>query len=168
MDTHRHAVNNFRDQQRVQRDVVYLGWPIAPSYMSSNTRGGGELRSLRQLVQLSVHRSPNKLWRSTSIFNLWTDGITCRLFSHASSFFADSGNCAGILEQSMGAKKNRVGIALSYRPAGYLGWRNRLFGIERFLTPWRLKIPSLVESCRNLGKMFAYLSKRKYTHQLPE
>ncbi len=25
----------------LQRDVVYLGWPIAPSYMSSNARGGG-------------------------------------------------------------------------------------------------------------------------------
>jgi hypothetical protein len=30
---------------------------------------------------------------------------------------------AGILEESMGAR-NRVGIRLSYQPAGYIGWRN--------------------------------------------
>ncbi len=30
----------------LQRDVVYLGWPIAPSYMSSNAEGGRELRGL--------------------------------------------------------------------------------------------------------------------------
>ncbi len=37
----------------LQRDVVYLGWPIAPSYMSPNAGGGGgELRGLSQLVQL--------------------------------------------------------------------------------------------------------------------
>ncbi len=56
--------------QRSQRDVDYLGWPIAPSYMSPNAgRGGGGLRGL-SWVQLCT-RSPNKLWRSNSIFNLW-------------------------------------------------------------------------------------------------
>jgi hypothetical protein len=30
---------------------------------------------------------------------------------------------AGILEQSMGAR-NRVGIGLSYRPPGYIGWNS--------------------------------------------
>ncbi len=40
-----------------ERDVVHLGWPLAPSYMS-------------QWVQLCTW-SPNKLWRSNSIFNLW-------------------------------------------------------------------------------------------------
>ncbi len=34
------------------RDVVYLGWPIAPSYASPNAGGGGELRGLSQWVQL--------------------------------------------------------------------------------------------------------------------
>jgi hypothetical protein len=32
----------------LQRDVVYLGWPIAPSYMTLNARGEGELRGLSQ------------------------------------------------------------------------------------------------------------------------
>ncbi len=31
-----------------QRDVVHLGWPLAPSYMSPNAGGGVELRGLRQ------------------------------------------------------------------------------------------------------------------------
>ncbi len=34
----------------LQREVVYLGWPIAHSYMSTNA-GGGELRGLSQWVQ---------------------------------------------------------------------------------------------------------------------
>jgi hypothetical protein len=37
-----------------QRDVVYLGWPIAHSYMNPNTGGGGELRGLSQWVLYSV------------------------------------------------------------------------------------------------------------------
>ncbi len=35
----------------LQRDAVYLGWPIAPSYMSPSARGGGGLRTLSQWVQ---------------------------------------------------------------------------------------------------------------------
>jgi hypothetical protein len=53
----------------LQRDVVYLGWPIAPSYMSTDAREGGVVGS--QPISTAVHRSPNKLWRSNSIFNLW-------------------------------------------------------------------------------------------------
>ncbi len=61
----------FMAGRGLQTDVVYLGWPIAPSYMSPNAgEGGGELRSLSQWVQLCTW-SPNKLWRSNSIFNLW-------------------------------------------------------------------------------------------------
>ncbi len=53
-------------------DHVYLGWPVSPSYMSPNAGGWGErgLRGLSLWVQLYT-RSPNKLWRSYSIFNLW-------------------------------------------------------------------------------------------------
>jgi hypothetical protein len=36
---------------------------------------------------------------------------------------ANQATCAGIFRQSMGAR-NRVGIGLSYRPPGYIGWRN--------------------------------------------
>jgi hypothetical protein len=55
-----------------QRDVVYLGWPIAPSYMSPNAGGGGCVVSANQ--NSCVHHvtwSSNKLQRSNSIFNLW-------------------------------------------------------------------------------------------------
>ncbi len=36
----------------LQRDVVNLDWPIAPSYMSPNAAGEGEFRGLSQWVQL--------------------------------------------------------------------------------------------------------------------
>ncbi len=50
--------------RKSQRDVFYLGWPIAPSYMSPNA---GEWRGLSQWIQLCTW-SPNKQWRSNSIF----------------------------------------------------------------------------------------------------
>ncbi len=53
-----------------QRDVVYLGWPIAPSYRSPKARWWAGLRALSQWVQLCTW-SPNKLRRSNLIFNLW-------------------------------------------------------------------------------------------------
>ncbi len=52
----------------LRRDIVYLGWPIATLYMSPHTGGEGGLRGL---LSTAVHRSPNKLWRFNSIFNLW-------------------------------------------------------------------------------------------------
>ncbi len=58
--------------QGSQRDVAYLGWPIAPSYMSHNAGGGGgegRMRGLSQWVQLCIW-SLNRLWRFNSIFNL--------------------------------------------------------------------------------------------------
>ncbi len=41
--------------------------------MSPNAWGGGGLRGLgrSRAMSTAVHRSPNKLWRSDSIFNLW-------------------------------------------------------------------------------------------------
>jgi hypothetical protein len=36
---------------------------------------------------------------------------------------------AGIFKQSVGDRK-RVGIGLSYRPPGYIGWRNSFLGID--------------------------------------
>jgi hypothetical protein len=53
----------------LHRDVVYLCWPIAPSYMSPNAGGGGVAGS--QPMSAAVHRSQNKLWRSNYIFNLF-------------------------------------------------------------------------------------------------
>ncbi len=60
--------------RRLQRDVVYLGWPIVPSYMSPSAGLRGSCGGLSQWVQLCTW-SPNKLWRSNSIFNLWCENI---------------------------------------------------------------------------------------------
>ncbi len=67
----------------LQRDVVYLGWPIAPSYRSPNAGGGGggELLSLSK----AVHRSPNNFWKSNSIFNPWVWHIYCQCLLVVSS-----------------------------------------------------------------------------------
>ncbi len=65
------VLRNLRSEKirGLQRDVVYLG-PIEPSYTYEPICGGGELQGLSQWVQLYTW-SPNKLWRSNSIFNLW-------------------------------------------------------------------------------------------------
>ncbi len=47
-----HTVRRPMSPTGLHRDIVYLGWPIAPSYMSPNAGGGGELRGLSQWVQL--------------------------------------------------------------------------------------------------------------------
>ncbi len=62
----------FYPTRGLQRDVVYLGWPIAPSYMSPNAAGGGGDAG-SQPTSTAAHRSPNKLSRymySNSIFSL--------------------------------------------------------------------------------------------------
>ncbi len=60
----------FQFYKGSQGDVVYIGWPIAPSYMSPMAGGGGVgLRGLSQWVQLCTW-SPNILLRSYFIFNL--------------------------------------------------------------------------------------------------
>ncbi len=68
-----HPCNSVGDRGS-QRDVVYLGWPIASSLMSPNAGGWGGFGGVgghSQWVQLCT-RSPNKLWRSNSIINLWS------------------------------------------------------------------------------------------------
>ncbi len=52
-----------------QRDVVYLGWPIAPSHM----RGVGSCGGLSQWVQLCTEAQLN-FERSNSIFYGWRGG----------------------------------------------------------------------------------------------
>ncbi len=42
----------FNSDKSLQRDIVYLVWPIAPSNMSPKAGGGEELRGLRQWAQL--------------------------------------------------------------------------------------------------------------------
>ncbi len=53
-----------------QRDVVYLGWPIAPSYMSPTSGGGWELRGLSHWVQLYTGAQIN-----FGYLTLWSDQI---------------------------------------------------------------------------------------------
>jgi hypothetical protein len=59
----------FSNLRGLQRDVVYLDWPIAHSYMSPSAGRGGELRGLSQRVR-AVHMEPKQIWRSNSIINL--------------------------------------------------------------------------------------------------
>ncbi len=47
-----------------QRDVVYLGWPIAPSYMSPNAEGWGVGAAGSQPMSTAC---TNKLWISDSV-----------------------------------------------------------------------------------------------------
>ncbi len=54
------------DLRGSKRDVVYLGWLIAPLYWGLGGGGGG-LGGTYQLCTWSL----NQLWRSNSIFNLW-------------------------------------------------------------------------------------------------
>jgi hypothetical protein len=54
----------------LQRDVVYLCWPIAPSYTSPN-RGGCGVSVNEYSSAHHVTWSPNNLWKTTSIFSLW-------------------------------------------------------------------------------------------------
>ncbi len=46
----------------LQSDVVYLGRPIAPTYTSPGGKGGV---AGSKPMRTAVHRSPNKLWRSS-------------------------------------------------------------------------------------------------------
>ncbi len=62
---------NVLTRGRLQGDVVYLGWPIAPSYMSPNAggRGGGCVVSAN--VYSCTHGAQINSGRSNCIFNLW-------------------------------------------------------------------------------------------------
>ncbi len=64
--------------------VVYLGWPIAHSYMSPNAGGEGVAGS--QLMSTAVHRSPNKFWRTNCVFNLWTEPLRFLSFVENENF----------------------------------------------------------------------------------
>ncbi len=55
----------------LQRDVIYIGWPETNSTLVYEPKCGGRGRVAgSQPMSTAVHRSPNKLWRSNSIFNL--------------------------------------------------------------------------------------------------
>ncbi len=70
--------------QGVSKYIVYLGWPIAPSYMSPNA-GGREVVAGSQPMSTSVHRSPKKLWRCNSILNLCLCGLCIEYFLRLST-----------------------------------------------------------------------------------
>ncbi len=52
----------------LQIDVVYLSCPPATSYLPPRGGGGGWAGS--QPMSTAVHRSPNRLWRYNTVFNL--------------------------------------------------------------------------------------------------
>ncbi len=62
--------------KKSQRYVLYLNWPISPSYMSPNAGWGGEVSAMSTAVTLCTWR-PNILWSSISIFNLWCNQKYC-------------------------------------------------------------------------------------------
>ncbi len=62
----RNSPHGFDPSRGIQRDVVYLCWPIAPSCMSPNAGGRGRV-ARSEPMSTAVHRSPNKLWRSNYI-----------------------------------------------------------------------------------------------------
>jgi hypothetical protein len=67
-----------------KRCRLFLLANSAPSYMSKNAgRGGSSGVSASEYT--AVHRSPNKLWRSNSIFNLWVWYIFCSVMCYKSS-----------------------------------------------------------------------------------
>ncbi len=83
------AVDTQLTMQRVTKRCR-LSWLANSALVYVLKYGGRRGVAESQPMSAAVHRSPKKLWRSNSIFNLRTDGITCRLFSPASSFLVDS------------------------------------------------------------------------------
>jgi hypothetical protein len=57
--------------QGVRRDVVYLCLPIVIRAQMCREGGNWGISPYEYSCTHHVTRSPNKLWRSTSIFNLW-------------------------------------------------------------------------------------------------
>ncbi len=76
------------DCRGLQGDVVYLGWPIVPfviyepKFEGGGGRGGCGVSSNENSCAHHVTWSPNKLWRSNSIWLRWLMGlvtdIVCR------------------------------------------------------------------------------------------
>ncbi len=48
-------------------------------YKPKSGRGGGRGGAGSQPMGTAVHRSPNKLWRSNSIFNMWGESLSLYL-----------------------------------------------------------------------------------------
>jgi len=65
----------------LQRVVVYLCWPIAPSDTRPNAGelGGCGVSANEYSCAHHVTWSPNKLWRFACIFNLWLEIITLNI-----------------------------------------------------------------------------------------
>ncbi len=77
-------------RRQSQMDVVYLSWPIAPSYMSPNA-GGGVAGGLSQWVQLCTWSLNNfgDLTRSTKLryTNLWVQVFVWFLWIDAANLY---------------------------------------------------------------------------------
>jgi hypothetical protein len=57
----------------LQRDVVYLCWPIAPSYYESKCGGSGGVAGLSQWVQLCTSRDMEPFGDLPPYLNLWLE-----------------------------------------------------------------------------------------------
>ncbi len=96
-----------------QRDVVYLVWPIGAIVYEPKCGGKGGVAG-PQPMSTAVHRSPNKLWRSNSIFNLWVYGIQ-----------ENQMNCLAV---SIGKKRKRILSPLQYMYfKGIVSWDQYFF-----------------------------------------
>jgi hypothetical protein len=76
----------YAELRGLQRDVVYLGWPIAPSNMSPTqmrgTGGGGELRCrLSQRVQLYTGAQINYADLTPLTEPIYTKNLKIRLIA---------------------------------------------------------------------------------------
>ncbi len=98
----------------LQRDVVYLGWPIAPSCMSPNAGEWGELRG-SQPMSTAVH------WTSNSIFYRLIDRklhpflCMCRHQGHLYSSGEDPGRqTLKVLTNEKRGGYHSIGLVLSY------------------------------------------------------
>ncbi len=95
----------------LQRVVVYLCWPIAPSYTSSNARGRGgggcgvSANEYGCVQYITWHGSPNKLWRSTSIFNLC---CPVSMLRHKSASEDDVFRHSSVFSRHKTAAKSRI------------------------------------------------------------
>ncbi len=72
--------SNSPADRRLQGDVVYLSWPIAPLVYEPKCGGGGcRVSANENRCAHHVTWSPNKLWRSNYIFNPWPQISNCYL-----------------------------------------------------------------------------------------
>ncbi len=103
-----------------QRDVVYLGWPIALSYMSPNAGRGGSCSASEHSCILEPKYVNFRDLSSKYIFNLWYGvifirNITLQLFTHRNcTQLHRSGNASSLKSIAGMFKANRKSLFIYY------------------------------------------------------